>query len=532
MKTIKTIKLLAVSTAVLSLFGCAATQQAEKEHNDRKAKTQELYNSTNDVISNNAASVGSKEKYKNFSKIEKNWVSSNPIENSEQDIKLPNEFKKNVTFTAPGTVSLVEIISEFQRESKVKFELSNDIYDTNGGSGRLMTLSPLAASAKANPLTISDFVFEGSLKDALDLLTQKANVSWKWNGSKVEVYKFEVKNYNISAIMGSTNVNSSVSLGGSSSGGSNTGSSSAGVTRTSEFKTWDEIKVFLAGLMSGQGSLSTVETAGSISIKDIPSAHRKIEKELNKLNAKLTQQVHLNVDIYSVSDTSGDDIGIDWNTAFAGSIDGTSSAISGSIGGFTSTTNGLLLSVLQGPFAGNKTMISALNKVGKANVLNQFSVKTLNGQPAPIAANTKIGYVSEVKVTPSTVAGGSPTVDIKQSELNTGVNMNVIPKIEPNGELILEYVMNLSGLKDRTSFSSNGSSIELITSDLKSIANRAVLKSGQTLILTGFKQLKNSSNKQGVGSADNIALGGRVNSKNEYEYLVVAVTPYVVQNSK
>lgn len=92
--------------------------------------------------------------------------------------------------------------------------------------------------------------------------------------------------------------------------------------------------------------------------------------------------------------------------------------------------------------------------------------------------------------------------------------------------------MNLSDIEGiRTFTAPNGSSIEIPTSNLKSVLQRASLRSGNTLVLSGFKQATSNTDKSGVGSANNLLLGGKHNSGTTDQYLVITVTPYIANNN-
>lgn len=535
-----TIKPISLAIAALALTGCAATKQADERLAADGKISQTKFDGGN--IKSSAAAVAKDDvnKMANFSKSNRNWVNPNPLARGEEQVVLPEVFSKRVSMTMPGRVNAVEVLSEMQRASGLKFNLAQDVYNTTQGQARLISAQGGSAPAASNavPLLISDFVFSGTLKDSLDLLASKANVSWKWTGANIEIFRFETRTYNISALAGATNINSSVGISGSTAGqaaegaaggtAANSGTSSSGVARNAVLTTWDEVRSFLVAQLSSAGSLAVLESSGAVTVTDIPAVHARIDKTITNLNALMTKQVHLNVDIYSVKTNSNDNVGVDWNLVWSGSRN--SLGFTSTAGGTARSSNGFSVGVLTGPFAGTNVVMSALSTVGNTSLVNQFSVTTLNGQPAPIASNRKFGYLSEVKVTSNDT---STTAELIPASIDSGLSMNLIPKIEPNGQVILEYILNLSDLIEFRSFSSSGSSIEIPTIDIKTVSNRAVLRSGQTLVLSGFKQKRANNDRSGVGSPNNLLLGGSRDAGVEDQYLVVTVTPYIAQtNSK
>lgn len=158
----------------------------------------------------------------------------------------------------------------------------------------------------------------------------------------------------------------------------------------------------------------------------------------------MSKQIHLNVDVYSVSVNEGDNYGVNWTALYQKTA---SSAISltGAVGTSVPNQANLAVNLFTYPLASElMQFLSALSTLGKASLVNQFAISTLNGQPTPIASNRNFGYVKSTKVTPATAQGAEPTTEFVPGEISSGINMNVTPKVEPNGNVLLEYSLNLS----------------------------------------------------------------------------------------
>ncbi len=550
MKKLNTkLSLSAMGAAVLLLSGCAATQKTnEAIETGQKTVTKDFNDS---YIKSSAAAVSNNDinKVSNFSKTQKNWVNPNPLPRVEKAPDLPPFFKKNVSMTMPGVIMASEVLSEMQRSVGINFILSPDVYDTTGGMGKMIGGSGSSGSStnKVSPLMVSDFVFNGTLEKALDLLAAKINLSWKWNGNSIEIFRYETRTYNIAALAGSTKTNSNVDLkgdttgttakaaqgGGGGASASSGGSSSSNVSRSASLTTWDEVKTFLLAQLSPGGTMAVLESAGAVTIKDIPLVHKRVDKSINDLNTLLTKQVYLNVDVYTVSKSEADDMGLDlskvnWANSSKFKL-GYNSTLGG--GAAANGNNVFNVGILKGPFTGTEIMVRALSTLGETSVANQFSVTTLNGQPTPIASNRKESYVAQV--TAEKDQDGNVSLSLTPGEISAGVNLNVTPKIEPNGNILLEYAMNLSDIEDIQRIDSdNGTFIQLPKSTLKSVLQRAVLRSGETLVLSGFKQQNAYKNKQGVGSPYNMLLGGSHNARLGSQYLVITVTPFIANSNQ
>lgn len=553
MKNIFTLS--AIATATL-LTGCASTIQAEKNLKEANTEVNMSYKDAK-IKTTPAAQDESRDSKGNFAKVSKNWVNPNPLPRYDVESersKIPAFFQDKVSLTMPGKVSLVEVLSELQRAKKIKFIINQDVYNSSVGTGTIISGSSTASAATASaatppqgasansvgtngaiPVYVNDFVFRGTLEESLDLMSSKANISWKWNGTSIEVYRFETKNYSLSALAGKTSTTSNVSMAGSSTAGSSAaGSTSAAnsnaVQRTSEITTWDDVKSYLITLTSKDGKISVMESSGIITIKDTPMVQATIEKALKELNDNLGKQIYMDVKIFSVTMSDGDNYGFNWNLAWAQAANNYGINLTGGgAGAGAGSPISIGTSIASGPFSGTSATLKALSSIGKTSIVNEFTVSTLNGQTTPIGNTTKQDYVKQIKVT---VGEKTTTVDVSPDSVYEGINMSVTPKIQKDmDKILLEYALTLSTIDDMTQTytDSIGNKVTLPKTSIKNILQRSALRSGQTLVLSGFKQNNSKVQNDGLGSANFQLLGGSRNSANSSQYLVITVTPYIAQ---
>lgn len=563
MKNTQRFTLTTLSAAMMvGLTGCAATKNAEGDIKQTWSNSQEIYKGAQ-VRSAAAVLDTTRESNANFAKVQKNWVNPNPIPKdfiNKKAERLPAFFQNKVSYTLPGSVSLVEIASEIKRTQKINVFMTQDIYHSSSSLGKLITDNDESTEVKDSaPIRVSDFVVSNlTLQEALDFLASKANISWKWTGEEIEFYRYETKTYTINLLPGITSMNSSVNLssetesssGSSSSSDSSTGGATAtnnsgseqagkssssatqGVSRSSVMDSWSDVTKYLRPLMSSKGKLAIMETTGVITITDTPDVHRKVNQAVKSLNNVLSKQIMLKVDIYSVTISDSDDYGLDLNLAFNGSDRWGFSF--NSLSGSGGTSTGLL------NFTGSNrwqagAVLKALSTVGQASIVNQFNVATLNGQPTPIGNNRKIPYISGIEVAMD--ANGNPMQSIETAAVYQGISMNITPKVLPNGKILIEYAMNMSDLLGFETLSTGGDpatsqSLSLPNTTLNNILQRAAVKSGQAMVLSGFKQRVNSSTRRGSPTPNTPLLGGGVNAETKEQYLVVVVTPTVAQDNE
>lgn len=551
----------AVSLALLG-SGCAAMKAAEEKVVSTNAKSGVLYEGAVNKTTVAAQDVTVDEKG-NFGKVSKNWVNPTPLKKSDlfyKRDKLPDFFQKPVSLTLPGRVSLIEITSELQRANGIKFAIAQDVYNTSTMSGKI--IGPTASTnieppipqgvnpndlgtGNALPIFVSDFVVRGaSLEKALDLMASKGNVAWRWNGSAIEVFRFETRTYNIAALSGKTDSTSTVKIESDATGGEGVtkagnekgiaGKTSSEVIRTSLTTSWDEVRAYIISMLSPHGTVAVLESAGVVTVKDTPAVQAQIAKAIKDLNKVMGQQIFMDVNVYAVTIADEDNYGLNWNAIFSNARFGLT--LGNSIPAATGAT-GIGVSIAQGPFTGSTAMLNALSSIGQTSIVNQFSISTLNGQATPIGNNRKISYIQNISTTPSTTVGVAPQTTITPGAVYQGIGMSVTPKIQKDTDkMLLEYSLSLNDVEKIEPFTTgvgdNANTIQLPTTTVKNILQRASLRSGQTLILSGFKQSTANINYSGVGSARNQVLGGSRIAKNGSQYLVITVTPYIAQDNE
>ena len=95
---------------------------------------------------------------------------------------------------------------------------------------------------------------------------------------------------------------------------------------------------------------------------------------------------------------------------------------------------------------------------------------------------------------------------------------------------MLQYSGDISSLIRIGQVSSGGSTIQTPEVDTRNFLQRVIMNGGETLVVTGFEQFNLTGNTQGVGDAENVALGGQVMTKKGKSVLVVLIQPVLSGN--
>lgn len=408
---------------------------------------------------------------------------------------------------------------------------------------------PLDATTLASIGKVSGLAYSGRLSGLLDEVTAGLGLAWRYSPAEraVRISYYDTRVFDVYAfgddqVIESTvrsGMNTSAGVGSGISGGS--GSSNSGVSgesgssqsTTVRLKSsiladiQNNVKAMLSTAPAGRSFLST--STGTLTVTDRPEVLDRIQAYLDSTNRSISQQVLFNVKVFEVTLNDTDQLGVNWaavykslsnkwNLSLANVVPGIStSAISGSVGIVNTSSSAL---------AGSNVIIQALAEQGRVSNVRSPSVTTLNLQPAPLQIGNVKGYVAASSTT-NTASVGSSTA-LTPGTITSGFNMTLLPRVMDRDELMLMISINMSSKPTFQTFTSNSSSIQVPDYDAKSLSPKVKLKSGQTLILSGFDELSEDTNKVGVGGPGFFGLGGGRTRTSTHSVLVVLITPILM----
>lgn len=567
---------LSVVLASIGLSACSnLTQNIDKTIAKDEQKVATAYKAVSQTV------APSKNNFKQSNDV---YINPTPLPTYVTSKKpLPALFKNKIEVTMPRAVPVNEILNEISRsfndryKAQLIIDVSQDVYNPNAGVGTVLAnqsagaattaATPAAAagqtinglsSSQINNVLVDSFVYDGSLESALNLIAQKTGTSWEWNGSGIEFYRFKVKNYYISALSNSISSKSTISSASqtttenSSSGGGSSGaiqsssggatgglSNSTGQTLTSESKInqIEEITTYIRSMLSPSGRISIMESTGIVTVRDTPMVHETMEKALRELNAVLSKQISVNLEVYVVEVNQGDNLGLDWNLVWSAA----SSKYNFAYKSLTNTTglNSGSVGVTNGNFAGSNVLLGLNSTLGRVVNGTSSSIVTQNGKITPIILTNTTEYIRSITATTGTTSGSgttTPTYTATPAVAATGLDAKVQARIQPDGKILLKLNMNMSELKGLTTFQvgsgENASTVQLANTDLRNIEQEITLRSSQSLVLSGFKQFKNNKTNTGTGNPYNMILGGGSREAGSKEVqLVIIVTPNLIENN-
>jgi len=561
----------AVSMA-FAAAGCASTasRNAKDDYQAAQSSAREQAQSAYKARQNNPL----------FSESNSFWVEKRPLplqsDAQIQQAQLPPVFMKEMGMNVQQRTSLNEVFARASRVTGVLFTVAPDAYEIgtgfilsqqSGGAGQTRPQTQTTAgarpvggseqSAESNDIQVQNLVYKGTFAGMLDELAAKTDLSWRWDGERVVFYRYATRTFRVNALQGSitskatiqtTSQSTQQQSGGSSGATSGVGGqSTTGQDTTIEVASaiWAEIDKALQGQLTAHGKLALMPSAGTITITDTPQTLRQIGSYLDELNRSLSKQVMFNVDVYSVEIADADNYGVDWNLAWqslsnkykfgfstlangAATNTGTASTIPGGAGaisgGVVQSSNGST-----SPWNGSSAVVQALSSIGRTSLVSSSSLVTINNFTVPMNVITEKAYLASVSTT-VTGSSGTAQTSLTPGLVTSGVMMNLTPRLLDGDRMLLQFSLDLSNLVSIDTFTTNGASIQIPTRSVRNFLQRVTMRSGQTLVLSGFQETQSKNNTAGIGSSDFWGLGGSKAVTSANTTLVIVITPYVMHN--
>jgi len=401
--------------------------------------------------------------------------------------------------------------------------------------------------------------YSGTVKGALDLLATKTGYVYNVRHKQVYWQSLVSKTFDIAFFPGSTNYTmGKTSTGGSQGGGAQSGSAgkpavvdysdSEYSNLSAALSVWKDLETSVKSMLSKDGSVVVSESTASVTVRDRPTNIQNVEQYIRSLNKNLSKQILIKIQILEVNLEDDFNFGIDWQLVSkflahdSSTIQFTSNE--GNVIPNVATLSGKpfpIFGIQGGSSNNNKALITALNQQGKTSVVSEPRVMATNNQVSAIRIVTQQAYVASVENTSQSGGGaGSNSVSstVTPGSVTFGITLYILPKILGD-KIYLQLNADLSTLDDLGTFSTNPSSnaagtvpnqpnnvtIQLPTISQKHFNQRAMIHSGDTLILSGLRKLNNQVNAMQFLKSQTLGGKGAVAKNTE---TVILVTPAVM----
>ena len=387
-----------------------------------------------------------------------------------------------------------------------------------------------------------------TINEVLKIILEENNLSYNLENNILKISYLTTKIFSIDYILSQRISTASTDVTLSSSSSAGTSKSAQGKTSTAdsgikiesndEVKFWEELDLEFQSILNRPHDKYKAEkpiinkNAGLVTVSATYTQLKRLEEYLNNLQSKVQLQVMIDVQLLSVTMSSGKTTGIDWQQLYAlQNINIEAGFGEGTKSDGTSPAN--YISV-QG--AGSLSeIIKFLKSQGEVSSISNPKVLTLNNQPALITAGTEYFY----KITSTeTLASGTSGTQSENEEVQSvfaGVLLDITPEISDDRTITLKINPSLSEtIDDLSVLSSSGRSMppDLNRRQLSSVVT---LKDGNRIILGGLintKNVKNSNKIPLLGDIPGISsLFSFEEITRQVQELVIIIEPHIIDKN-
>lgn len=510
------------------------------------------------------------------------WLGSRSV-TANLDEPLPASFN-SITLNFPGRHSVSTVAERITRVTGLPVQVRPDVFlsarslaaglstgttpgqqGAGGGGVTPLSLPNTPAATGLSVSQVSDFAqdfelnYNGTLKGLLDLISSRLGVNWEYKNGQVEIYRLVTKSFTVTANPGNADYTTSMgkSGGGTASvsasggaGGGSAGGGGSGFTSTStvqmqaRFSVWESIESAIKTVLSPLGKVSVSQATGTVTVTDTKYIVDQVSKIIENENRMLNRQVAIKVEILSVSMNDGAQTAIDWSLVYnklaaATSLWRATFASPLSLAGAAAGSMGIsiLAPVTDGNnlterVSGSSAMLAALSTFGKVSVVTTASGITLNRQPVPIALTNQVSYLASTTAATATAGGTGGTPGLNPGTITTGFLLNLLPTATDRNTILLQFSVDSSELlRLNTVTSGSGAQQQSIqTPEISGMQflQRVGLKSGETLVITGFERDSNQYDRR-TNAPGTLLFGGSSSGNIKKESLIILITPSVIE---
>lgn len=167
--------------------------------------------------------------------------------------------------------------------------------------------------------------------------------------------------------------------------------------------------------------------------------------------------------------------------------------------------------------------LHALQQSGKLNILSRPYILTRNNQPATITVGQEVPYITDSTYTET----GQTRNTVSYEDI--GIILNVTPYINPQGLVIMDVAPEISSIDEKNIQISEGVNATVFLK--RTASSKVAVQDGQTIVIGGLMQDRESSKKQKVPILGDIPLLGMLFQYNttttEKTELLIFLTPQV-----
>ncbi len=401
-------------------------------------------------------------------------------------------------------------------------------------AGRMVSLHELIGpleQSSAMPVSIDEaasgraarfaFRFKGGLRQLMQLITSRYDVAWQVADGHLTIHGLEAESFEVPGIAGTTSRSQVMSAG------SNNGLSGAtrSTGREAVIDPFGETVSQLTQLAGPDGTVKAAPTLGVITVTARPSAMARIRKHMDGFGSLLAKQIVMDVEVFEVSLNNSQSFGIGLDLlAELGDVELAANGLAGLTGGATNIGIGLL----SGRAAGSQAFLDVLGRSGRASLSQKARLTTLSGRPAPLQVGRELAFVERVRRGVES-DGDARFTEIVPGRLQTGLALDLLPRVQRNGEIIMQVDVQMTELVRLSDFELDDGAIQLPETASRHVMETVRMAPGKSLVIAGFQGSVLRDDKKGPGIGEMFFLpGGKREVTGSKSMSLVLVTPRIM----
>jgi len=291
------------------------------------------------------------------------------------------------------------------------------------------------------------------------------------------------------------------------------------------------------GYASDGRSLLLQPGSGLVVVGADAATQARVASYLQEYRQRTRRQVVLEARVVEVSLANDSQMGVDWSGLPSSSGHASGSSLSTTASGNPLLSGQGLLTVVA-TSARVQATLTALAQDNRLKVLSSPRLSTLNNQKAILRVVREEVYSLPSSQITAGAAGASPiaTSQINPMIVPVGIVLDILPQIGDDGIITLAVspsISSVSGLRELT-VPATGGQTQATTTSLPVVDRRDLdavvrVRSGETLVLAGIIQNRESTTNKGVPWLRNIPILGGLFARNEKSRsrteLAIFITP-------
>ncbi|UYL02970.1 PilN family type IVB pilus formation outer membrane protein [Pantoea ananatis] len=498
---------------------------------------------------------------------DKPWVNLKPIQSAiaaPDDVRMP---PCPVYFNSPEGLTLPQIASRINAlcgfRVYISPEVSAALLQSAGGSvvtsqmsGRLpapddngrVPLSQMGMPAQPAVMSTSEPVlfqgtrFQGDAQEALNIAASTLGLSVRRTTGRVDFFIQDTRTFQLAILNTKVDSSASITSGAGAQLGNQSGTGGTKGDVSSNQKTnygmnsdlYNDIRKTVEQILTPKrGRYWLSDATGTLSVTDTPDVLDRVGRYIDYQNQVLHRQVQLTLQIVRFTQTKNVDRGLDWGLV-ARTVSGLGASIGSTFTGAPANAGSFGLSILNSAtggaekFSGSQLMIRALEQQGTVTMALNQTDPTANLTPVAYQLSNNTGMLNSSSST--AVANVGVTSSQSVSSITTGLFITMLPFVQANGDIQLQFAYSYTTPPDIKSFISKDGNTrnDVANTATEGLARKVNLRAGQTLVLTGSDQQNASSDKQGTFSPENYLLGGGQSGAKSRSTLIIMITPVLL----